>query len=79
MDCNIVKAIALLASSESMTIRRMELEAVVDAVKLACLVKDEFGLHCQCTYWTDSSIVIKSIRADSQAISCVFSQSFGPD
>ena len=57
---------ALLASSESMTIPRMELEAAVDAVKFACLVKDEFGLHCQCTYWTDSSIVNKSIRADSK-------------
>ena len=66
VDCNIVMAKALLASSESMTIPRMELEAAVDAVKLACLVKDEFGLHCQCTYWTDSSIVIKSIQADSK-------------
>ena len=63
VDCCIVMAKALLASSQNKTISRMELEAAIDAVKLACLVKKDLGLHCKCTYWTDSPIVFKSIQA----------------
>ena len=63
VSSSIVMSKAHLASSENMTIPRMELEAAVDAVKLALLVKDEFELACSCTYWTDSAIVLQSIQA----------------
>ena len=66
VHCSVVMAKALLASSENMTIPRMELEAAVDAVKLAHMVREEFKLACSCTYWTDSSIVLQSIRADTK-------------
>ena len=64
VSSSIVISKAHLASSENMTIPRMELEAAVDAVKLALLVKDEFELACSCTHWTDSAIVLQSIQAE---------------
>ena len=66
VNCSIVMAKAYLATSENMTIPRMELEAALDGVRLARMVKDEFDLSCRCSYWTDSAIVLQSIHADSK-------------
>ena len=50
---------SLLAGSENQTVPRLELEAALDAVKLAKVVQSELELEkCSCVYWTDSTIVL---------------------
>ena len=67
MHCSLVMAQSLLAGSEKHTIPRLELEAALDAVKLAKFVRTKLGLHsCPCIYWTDSTIVLQSLRAESK-------------
>ena len=74
VHCSLVKAKSLLARSEKHTITRLELEAALDAVKLAKFVPTELELHsCPCIYWTDSTIVLQSLRAESKKFS-VFSR-----
>ena len=47
------------------TIPRLELEAALDAVKLAEFVKRELELQeCPCVYWSDSSVVLLSLRTE---------------
>ena len=47
------------------TIPRLELEAVLDAIKLSKVVKQELGLQtASCLFWTDSTVVIHSLRAN---------------
>ena len=65
--CSFIVGKALLADSDRSTIPRMELEAALDAVKLARMVKRELEIeNCSCTYWTDSAIVLQSLYADSK-------------
>ena len=60
---------SLLAARAS-TIPKLELEAALDAVKLAEALKQELKLgHCPCTYWTDSTIILFSLRADYKKFS----------
>ena len=67
VHCSLVMAKSLLAGSEKHTISRLELEAALDAVQLAKFVRTELELHsCPCIYWTDSTIVLQSLRAESK-------------
>ena len=51
VHCSLVMAKSLLAGSEKHTIPRLELEAALDAVKLAKFVCTELELHsCPCIY-----------------------------
>ena len=66
-ECRIVAARSRLCGSGVNTIPRLELEAALDAVKLAEFVKRELELHdCPCMYWSDSSVVLFSLRAESK-------------
>ena len=67
VHCSLVMAKSLLAGLEKHTIPRLELEAALDAVKLAKFVRTELGLHsCTCTYWTDFTIVLQGLRTKSK-------------
>ena len=64
-ECRIVSARSRLCGSGVNTIPRLELEAALDAVKLAEFVKRELELQeCPCVYWSDSSVVLLSLRAE---------------
>ena len=66
MHCIIVAAKSRLAEPGVNTILRLELEAALDAVKLAEMVKRKLKMpDCPCVFWTDSSIVSLSLRAES--------------
>ena len=59
-----------LQLQQASTIPILELEAALDAVKLAEAVMRELKLgHCPCAYWTDSTIVLLSLHADSKKFS----------
>ena len=63
--CNIVIAKCHIAGSGRDTIPHMELETALDLIHLSRLVKQELDLHdCPCFFWTDSTIVLHSLRAD---------------
>ena len=65
--CSLLMAKSLLAGSENQTVPRLELEAALDAVKLAKVVQSELELEkCPCVYWTDSTIVLHSLRAETK-------------
>ena len=65
VKCSILAGKSLLANTRASTIPRMELEAALDAVKLAETLKRELKLcRVPCTYWTDSTIVLFSLHAD---------------
>ena len=67
MHCIIVAAKSRLAEPDVNTILRLELEAALDAVKLAEMVKRELEMpDCPCVFWTDSSIALLSLRAESK-------------
>ena len=67
MHCIIAAAKSRLAEPSVNAIPRHELEAALDAVKLAEMVKRELEmLDCPCLFWTDSSIVLLSLRAESK-------------
>lgn len=67
VHCSLVMAKSLLANSEKQTIPRLELEAALDAVKLAKIVRTELELQeCEVIYWTDSAIVLQSLHAASK-------------
>ena len=67
MHCIIVAAKSRLAEPGVNTIPRLELEAALDAVKLAEMVKRELEMpDCPCLFWTDSSIVLLSLRAENK-------------
>ena len=65
--CIIVAAKSRLAEPGVNTIPRLELEAALDAVKLSEMVRRELEMpDCPCLFWTDSSIVLLSLRAESK-------------
>ena len=67
IHCSLLMAKSLLAGSENHIVPRLELEAALDAVKLVRIVKSELELEeCPCVYWTDSTIVLQSLRADTK-------------
>ena len=52
------------------TIPRLELEAALDAVKLSRLIRQKLDLQsAPCFFWTDSTIVLQSPRADTKKFS----------
>ena len=58
---------SLLAGSGNHTVPRLELEAALDVVKLVKVIRSELELSaCPCIYWTDSTIVLQSLRAESK-------------
>ena len=65
--CSLIMAKSLLAGSGNHTVPRLELEAALDVVKLVKVVRSELELGaCPCIYWTDSTIVLQSLRAESK-------------
>ena len=72
-DCHLIMAKALLADEEKRTIPQLELEAATDAVMMARIVKRELDLEdCECKYWTDSTAVLLSLRADRKQFPVFF-------
>ena len=68
--CRLIMAKSHIAGSGQNTMPRLELEAALDAVKLATLVKREMELsNVPCFFWTDSTIVLQSMRADVKKFS----------
>ena len=62
-----------LADEEKGTIPQLGLEAATDAVMMARIVKRELDLeHCECKYWTDSTAVLLSLRADRKQFPVFF-------
>ena len=55
-ECTIVAARSRLCGSGVNKIPRLELEAALDAVKLAEFVKRASMYDCPCVYWNDSSV-----------------------
>ena len=71
--CHLIMAKSLLADEEKRTIPQNELEAATDAVMMARVVKRELGLEeCDCKYWTDSTAVLLSLRADRKQFPVFF-------
>nr|CAB3263157.1 uncharacterized protein LOC104265735 [Phallusia mammillata] len=65
--CSFVMGRSLLSGSGKHTIPRLELEAALDAVKLSRTVKKELCMeNCPCVFWSDSTIVLHSLFADSK-------------
>ena len=65
--CSFIIGKSLLPGAERHTIPRQELEAALDAVQLARVVRQELELgSCPSFFWTDSMIVLQSIRADTK-------------
>ena len=72
IECYLVMGKALLADKKR-TIPQLELEAALDAVKMSRVVKKELELEdCMCMFWTDSSAVLLSLRADSRQFPVYF-------
>ena len=68
--CRLVMAKSHIAGSGQTTIPRLELEAALDAVKLSRLIRQELNLQsAPCFFWTDSTIVLQSLRADTKKFS----------
>ena len=68
--CRLVMAKSHIAGSGQTTIPRLELEAALDAVKLSRLMRQELDLQsAPCFLWTDSTIVLQSLRADNKKFS----------
>ena len=69
--CHFVMAKSYVCSpSKKQTIPRLELEAALDSIKLSLLVKRELELQSiPCFFWTDSTIVLQSLGADSKKFS----------
>ena len=63
----------ILAGSGNHTIPRLELQAVLDAVNMFRRIKQELELpnECPCSFWTDSMIVLQSLRAETKKF-CIF-------
>lgn len=72
-ECHLMMAKALLADEEKRTIPQLELDAAMDAVMMMRMVKRELGLEdCTCKYWTDSTAVLLSLRADKKQFPVFF-------
>ena len=68
--CRLVMAKSHNAGSGQTTILRLELEAALDAVKLSRLIRQELDLQSAlCFFWTDSTIALQSLRADTKKFS----------
>ena len=68
--CRLVMAKSHIAGSGQTTIPRLKLEAALDAVKLSRLIRQELDLQSvPCFFWTDSTIVLQSLRADTKKFS----------
>ena len=73
IDCNILTGKFLLADDGKRTIPQLELEAALDTVRLARVVKRELDLEdCMTTFWSDSSAVLLSLQADCKQFSVFF-------
>ena len=67
IDSSLLKAKSLLASLENHTVPKLELKAALNAVKFVKIVKSELKLEeSSCIYWTDSTIVLQSLGADTK-------------
>ena len=56
-----------ICSPGKLTVPRLELEAALDAVKLFRMVNEGLDLrNCQSYFWSDSTIVLQSLRASSK-------------
>ena len=65
IDCNILMGKSPLAGDGKKTIPQLELEAALDAVRLARVVKKELDLeNCMTAFWSDSSAILLSLQAD---------------
>ena len=63
--CRLVMAKSHVNGSGKNTIPRLELEAVLDAIKLSKVLQQELGLQTvSCFFWTDSTVVIHSLRVN---------------
>ena len=70
VTCQMIMAKSHKCGIKRTTIPRQELEAVLDAVTLSRVVKQELELDtCQCFFWTDSTIVIQSLHAQCKRFS----------
>jgi len=68
--CNLLMSKCYIRGCNKTTIPRMELEAALDSIKLSRVIKQELDLlNCPCIYWTDSTIVLHSLRADCKRFS----------
>ena len=69
--CRLVMGKGILAGSRNHTIPRLELEAALDAVNMFRMIKQELELpsECPCFFWTDSMIVLQSLRAETKKFS----------
>ena len=68
--CRLVMAKSHNAGFGQSTILRLELAAALDAVKLSRLIRQELDLQsAPCFFWTDSTIVLQSLRADTKKFS----------
>ena len=73
VECHLVLVKALLADEEKRTIPQLELDAALDAVLMARVVKRELGMEdCMCIFWTDSSAVLLSLQADRKQFPVYF-------
>ena len=61
----------ILAGSGNHTIPRLKLEVALDAVNMFRIIKQELELpsECPCFFWTDSMIVLQSLRAETKTFS----------
>ena len=72
IQCSLVISKAHLCGTGRNTIPRLELEAALDSIKLSREVKQELGSQgCPCYFWTDSTIVLRSLHANSKKF-CLF-------
>ena len=68
--CRLIMAKCHVTGSGQHTIPRLELEAALDAVKLSNTIKRELEIpDAPCLFWTDSTIVLQSLRADVKKFS----------
>ena len=73
IDCNILTGKYLLADDGKRTILQLKLEAALDAVRLARVLKRELDLEdCMTTFWSDSSAVLLSLQADCKQFPVFF-------
>ena len=68
--CRLIMAKCHVTGSGQHTIPRLELEAALNAVKLSNTIKRELEIpDAPCLFWTDSTIVLQSLRADAKKFS----------
>ena len=66
-QCAFVAAKTLVAPVKPLSIPRLELQAAVLCVRLACMIQKELDYQVSSTYyWSDSSAVIGQVRGESK-------------